>query len=247
MQDLVPLDDEALVARVLEGRREAFQVLYERYLKRIYGLVQRMVGRQDAEEVTQESFLQAFRTLGRFRGESRFYTWMYRVAANTSLQHLRRRGRREARNSSYDELAEHSSGNLGEPMGTPLPDPERMAADREFQRHVKELVEELPDNQRLVILLGPVQGLSYEEMARVLETSVAVVKARLHRARENLRTRMAARYPGERIPGTEASPKAADPAHPSRGNGSVGEGVAGSPRAPPGDSVSEPPLGRGTP
>lgn len=196
MSDLRSLGDDELVAAVVDGRQEAFQILYERYLKRIFSLVHRMVGGQDAEEVTQESFLQAYRNMARFRGESQFYTWLYRVASNTALQHLRRRGRKEGKNTSYEALSEAAPGVLAKIESQSFRDPAQAAEDAELQGQTLQALETLPPNQRLVILLGPVRGLSYEEMARVLEVSIPVVKARLHRARENLRGRVAAMRSG---------------------------------------------------
>lgn len=192
MSDLLALSDDELVTAVLQGRREGFKILYDRYLKRIFGLVYRMVGPQDAEEVTQEAFLQAYRNLSKFRGEAQFYTWLYRVSSNTALQHLRRRSRREGRQTSYDELSDNAPGVLAEATSSTYHDPHRAAEDSEFQAQTQEVLASLPPNQKLVILLGPIRGLSYEEMARVLDVTVPVVKARLHRARENLRQRVAA-------------------------------------------------------
>lgn len=192
MSEPNPQSDEELVRAVLAGRREAFGTLYERYSRRIYSLVLRMVGRQDAEEVTQEAFLQAYRNLAKFRGEAQLYTWLYRVASNTALQHLRRRGRKDSRQSSFDAITENAPGLLADIPGDLYADPVKAAEDAEFQRQTVEVLDTLPKNQKLVILLGPVKGLSYDEMARVLGVTVPVVKARLHRARENLRSRVAA-------------------------------------------------------
>lgn len=196
MADLESLTDAELVESVLAGRREAFGALYQRYGRRIYSLVMRMVGRQDAEEVSQEAFLQAYRNLAKFRGDSQFYTWLYRVASNTALQHLRKRGRKQSRQSSFDDLAENAPGVLADIPGDVYHDPVKAAEGAELQRNTLEALDTLPPNQKLVILLGPVRGLSYEEMARVLEITVPVVKARLHRARENLRSRVAAMRQG---------------------------------------------------
>lgn len=188
--ELSSLSDEELVQVVLEGRDDAFRHIYERFAGKIFSLVQRMVGARDAEEVTQEAFVQAYRNLAKFRGESKFYTWFYRVASNTALQHLRKRGRRESRQSSFDDLLENAPGVLLDiPSGT-FADPQKSAEDRELQEATVEAFRALPPNQKMTIVLGPLQGLSYDEMARVLQVTVPVVKARLHRARENLRNRV---------------------------------------------------------
>lgn len=215
------MNDQELVAAVLGGRPEAFQALYDRYVRRIYGLVQRMVGPQDAEEVAQEAFLQVYRNLGRFRGESQLYTWLYRVAANTALQHLRKTNRVKNRTASFDELSENAPGALVEAKDLGLRDPGKAAEDSELRRQIEQVMETLPPNQKLVLTLGPIKGMSYEQMAQVLEVTVPIVKARLHRARENLRARL-----------KELRRESEPPAPPGRsaGNGAArGEGKGPSP------------------
>lgn len=238
VEDLEGLDDSELVALVQRGREDAFGVLYQRYLKKVYNLVYRMVGPRDAEEVTQESFLQAYRTLKRFRGDARFYTWLYRVASNTALQHLRKRGRREKRSTSYEAMEAAAPGLVETLTSSDSNDPHKAAEEAELQEHVKEVLEGLPPNQKLVMLLGPIQGMSYDEMAKVLETSVPVVKARLHRARENLRKRFAASYHsgvgGAAGAGREAAPpKTAEGSAKGPASAKGGEGRVASPRGPP--------------
>lgn len=169
-----------LVERAIDGDRSAFEQLYKNYIRRVYNLVFRMVGTaQEAEEVTQEAFYQAYRNLGGFERRSKFYTWLFRIATNVSLQHLKRQTRRR-RESALDDVPETAF--------TPRrPGPEAEVESRQTYRDLDRAVDKLPPNQRAVLVLGPIQGHSYEQMAQILHTNEEVIKGRLHRARENLR------------------------------------------------------------
>ncbi len=179
------LEDGELVARVVKGDREAFHVLYRKYVKKVYSLVRRIAGgRADAEELTQEVFYQVYRNLPRFRGDSSFYTWLYRVAINTTYQWLRKENKR-GMDVSFEEMTDNAPLAVSD---SPLRGPEQEADKRMMQRRLMEAIARLPENQREVMVLGPLQGHSYEEMARILGVSVTVIKGRLHRAREKLRS-----------------------------------------------------------
>ncbi len=179
-------EDSQLVARVLSGHEDAYAKLYKKYARKIYNLVLRLVGvAQEAEELTQEVFFQAYKNLPRFKGKSQFYTWLYRVATNTTLQWLRKRGR-EKGDSSFEFLEENAPQSL---RPAAAPDPSVEVERREIRGRIRDALESLPYNQKVVMVLGPIQGLSYEEMSEVLGVSVTVIKGRLHRARENLRDR----------------------------------------------------------
>ncbi len=174
-------EDFELIERSVNGDPAGFEELYKRYVKRIHGLACRMVGSgHSAEEVTQEIFLQAYKNLDRFKKESSFYTWLYRVASNTCLQFLRKKSRNKE-TVPYEELAEVQL------PGMPGPDPLAQVARRELARKLEESLKKLPESQRLVLILGPIDGHSYEEMAEILGVTIPVVKSRLHRARENIR------------------------------------------------------------
>ncbi len=174
-------NDFSLIERCRRGDATGFEELYQRYVKRIYNLAYRMVGlANDPEELTQEIFLQAFKNLEHFKGESSFYTWLYRVAANTCLQFLRKKSRSKE-TVNYDDLADVQL------EGHPSPDPLEKIERRELGRRIETALAELPENQRLVLILGPIDGRSYEEMAEILGVTVPIIKGRLHRARENIR------------------------------------------------------------
>lgn len=176
--------DLNLVRLIVAGDRTAFEVLYRRYVKKIYNLVFRMVGADAAEEVTQEVFYQAYKGLQNFQGKSQFYTWIYRVATNIALQHVKKASRRR-RETSFEE-------NKGPEFTCPTGfagagDPEKVATSRDFYAQLENTINALPPNQRVVMILGPIQGHTYEQMAAILGTNEEVIKGRLHRARENVR------------------------------------------------------------
>lgn len=177
-------EDVKLIRLTLAGDRVAFEVLYRRYIRRIYGLVFRMLGAaSEAEEVTQEVFYQVYRALPGFQGKSQFYTWIYRIATNVALQHVKRTARRRQRETGFGEEVEAVT-----PLGyAGAGSPEKAAESRDFYAALERSVNALPPNQRLVMILGPIQGHSYDQMATILGTTEEVIKGRLHRARENVR------------------------------------------------------------
>lgn len=177
--------DGDLIHRIQGGDRAAFEGLYKRYIKKIYGLVFRMVGSaQEAEEVTQEAFLQVYKAIPGFQGKSSFYTWIYRIATNVALQHVKKQSRRR-RETSFEEALEADQPTIGGPVAFGCP--EKAAESRDFYQALERAINGLPPNQRVVMILGPIQGHTYEQMAQITGTSEEIIKGRLHRARENIR------------------------------------------------------------
>ncbi len=179
--------------RALEAARQgdvaAFNQLVLEYQTIVYNVALRTLGNQDdAADATQEAFISAFRHLGDFRGGS-FKAWLLRIAVNACYDMLRRRQRRPA--SSLDELAEQADGEIG--PGDPNPGPERSALSAETAGVIQDGLNTLPDEQRVLVLLCDVQGLSYEEAADVCEVALGTVKSRLSRARARLRDYLAGR------------------------------------------------------
>ena len=183
-----------LVARAKQGDREAFDTIIERYTPRIYNLSLRITGsREEAEDCVQDSFLRAFKALGRFRGEAAFSTWLYRVAVNVANDASRRLSSKPI---SASELADPDSDSpppelerLSESaQDTDTPEASLLKAQR--RQVVVEAIRSLPENHRAVIVLYDLQGLSYEEIAGVLGTRVGTVKSRLNRARLALKERL---------------------------------------------------------
>ena len=170
--------DKALVQRAAGGEAAAFEELYRRHVGRVYSVCLRMIrSAPEAEDVTQEVFVQLFRKAGTFRGDSAFTTWLHRMAVNQSLMHLRRpRGKRE-RTSDNGELPERAEPGTDSARSVPVLD--RIALDR--------AVAELPDGYRKVFLLHDVEGFCHDEVARILGCAPGTTKSQLHKARKRLR------------------------------------------------------------
>ena len=180
--------DAELVARWRSGDAGAFETLVRRHERRVFGLVFRMLGsREEAEDVTQEAFLALHRHGHRFRGEARFSTFVYRVAANAALNRRRSLGRRRAR----EEALVHRQ-DAGDDLPSTPRDPEDAASGGEIQERVQEALLGLPRDLRMAVVLYDIEGQSYGEIARVLRIPEGTVKSRIHRARTSLRDRLRA-------------------------------------------------------
>jgi RNA polymerase sigma-70 factor (ECF subfamily) len=174
--------DRALVERVRKGDVRAFDLLVRKYRHKILGLISRYVHDwSECEDVAQEAFVRAWRALPAFRGESAFYTWMYKIAVNTAKNHLVAQGRRPpADDLDADTAVQIDAGARLRDEATP----ERELARREIERTVFETVEALPDELRVAITLREVDGLSYEEIADRMGCPIGTVRSRIFRARE---------------------------------------------------------------
>ncbi|MBI4164135.1 MAG: sigma-70 family RNA polymerase sigma factor [Acidobacteria bacterium] len=179
-------DDVALVAEAKAGSYEAFEELVNRYENKIYRLGVNITGSpEDAEDVLQEAFLKAFQHLAEFRADSRFYTWLVRIAVNESLMKLRKK------RSDRSVPLEDEIGEDGEPIPRELadwkPNPEQIYAQAEIENVLRDAAQKLPATYRTVFLLRDVEDLSTAETASVLSLTEGTVKARLFRARLMLR------------------------------------------------------------
>ncbi len=175
--------DLDLIARARQGDLAAFNTLVERYQTGVYNLCLRMLGAPaPAEDAAQEAFISAYRSLGRFRGGS-FRAWLFRIAANACYDELRRRKARPA--ASLDRAAEDDERPL-EPADT-APSMEERAANAELRRALQDALAQLPEEQRLAIVLCDVQGFDYAEIAETMRISPGTVKSRISRARGRLR------------------------------------------------------------
>jgi RNA polymerase sigma-70 factor (ECF subfamily) len=180
--------DLDLVRRVQNGDRGAFDLLVRKYQQRIRYLVARHV-RDSAEvgDVVQEAFIKAYRGLPGFRGESAFYTWMYRIAINTAKNHLLAAGRRVPdHGTDASEAGQYDSGALLRENATP----ERQALAGELERTVFGAIENLPRELREAITLRELEGLSYEEIGKVMGCPIGTVRSRIFRAREQIDTQL---------------------------------------------------------
>ncbi|MDX1488169.1 MAG: RNA polymerase sigma factor RpoE [Acidiferrobacterales bacterium] len=174
--------DQTLVARVQRGEKGAFDLLVRKYQHKVAKLISRYLSnRAEVEDVTQEVFIKAFRGLPGFRGESAFYTWLYRIAVNTAKNYLESQGRRPPGTGIDIESAEvlDSMESLRE-MATP----ERDMLTGEIADTVNRAIAALPPDLRTAITLRDLDGLSYEEIAQVMECPIGTVRSRIFRARE---------------------------------------------------------------
>ena len=188
-------EDEALAEQVQRGARSSFVLLVARYRDRIYRLALRMSHNpSDAEEITQETFLRAYRGIGTFQGEAKFGTWLYRIAMNEAL--MRRRSARRRPVESLDALGPR----LGEvaPLGAaPFEAVAALVDGKALAGRVREALEQLDTEQRAALVLRDLEGLSAEEAADVLGVSPVAVRQRAHRARLKLRDLLADLLPAE--------------------------------------------------
>jgi RNA polymerase sigma-70 factor (ECF subfamily) len=180
--------DQALVERAKAGERRAFDLLVLKYQQKVSALVGRYI-RDSAEvmDVTQDAFLKAYRALPGFRGESAFYTWIYRIAINTVKNHLVAQGRRPPGDDVDAEMAEQMD------LGSRLRDsatPERELLSDEIAETVQAALAALPEDLRVAIVLREIEGMSYEEIATTMECPIGTVRSRIFRAREAIDKRL---------------------------------------------------------
>ena len=175
------ITDQELVEKAQQGDKKAFNLLVVRYQNRVAGLLTRYVSRDDIPDIVQESFIKAYRSLASFRGESAFYTWLYRIAVNTAKNHLTALGRRPPKEDILAEDAEsYDAGTQLRETDTP----EHLVLSNELTRVVFETIENLPEELKMAITLREIEGLSYEEIAEVMSCPVGTVRSRIFRARE---------------------------------------------------------------
>jgi RNA polymerase sigma-70 factor (ECF subfamily) len=180
--------DKELVRRVKKGDRRAFELLFERYQYKIHGLVGRYIKDfAEVDDVVQEAFIKAFRALPRFRGESAFYTWLYRIAVNTAKNHLVSRSRRPPDVDVDAADAEYFDG--GDALRESA-NPENSLARDELERAINDALTNLPDDLRSAVTLREFDGLSYEQIAEIMECPVGTVRSRIFRAREAIEDRI---------------------------------------------------------
>lgn len=180
--------DKQLVARVQKGDTRAFDLLVIKYQHRILALVGRFVSDfAEAQDVTQEAFIKAYRALPNFRGDSAFYTWMYRIAVNTAKNHLVSRGRKTPTHDVDPDDAEY----LGDHAGMKdIETPDGLLQRDQLREVVFDAIEALPEDLKMAITLREMDGLSYEEIAEAMECPIGTVRSRIFRAREAIDKKM---------------------------------------------------------
>lgn len=186
--------DQLLVERVQNGDKHAFDLLVKKYQHKVLAVIGRFVRDQDeAMDVAQDAFVKAYRALDRFRGDSAFYTWIYRIAVNTAKNHLVSKGRRPPDTDVEVGEAEYYSG--GDVLHESA-DPEKELMRDELEKVVYDALKELPDDLRTAVTLREFDGLSYEEIAEVMDCPVGTVRSRIFRGREAIDKRIQALQAG---------------------------------------------------
>ncbi len=174
--------DEELVARVQQGDKKAYDLLVIKYQHKIVQLVNRYLkDPSEAQDVAQEAFIKAYRAIGSFRGDSTFYTWLYRIAINTAKNYLVSRNRRS---SQFEVDIQDAEATENAPQLQGIDTPERLLMNDEIAKAIRSAIDNLPDEMRTAIMLREFEGMSYEEIAEAMDCPVGTVRSRIFRARE---------------------------------------------------------------
>ncbi len=181
--------DAELVARVQRGDKQAFDLLVLKYERKIMRLLSRMIrDPAEIEDVAQESFIKAYRALPQFRGDSAFYTWLYRIAINTARNWLAQNNRRPSTPSAH-ESEEGETFNETDNL-TDSSNPESEMASRQIAETVNKAMNDLPEELRNAIVMREIDGMSYEDIAQSMNCPIGTVRSRIFRAREAIATRL---------------------------------------------------------
>jgi RNA polymerase sigma-70 factor, ECF subfamily len=175
--------DQQLVERVQRGDKAAFDLLVSKYQRKIFRLLSRLIRDQaEVEDIAQEAFIKAYRALPNFRGDSAFYTWLYRIAINTAKNHLVSQGRRAPTTTEAD-IEEAETFDDGDQLRD-LNTPESMLLSKQVGEAVNRAIDQLPEDLRTAIVLREIEGLSYDEIAESMSCPIGTVRSRIFRARE---------------------------------------------------------------
>jgi RNA polymerase sigma-70 factor (ECF subfamily) len=184
-------NDQLLVDRARLGDRHAFDLLVLKYQSRLLSLVIRLVSNQsDALDVLQDTFVKAYRSLNTFRGESAFYTWLYRIAVNTAKNHIAARAK-ESKDISVDDKGASELSVLQD-----LSAPEDEVGAEELQRAILHSIEQLPDDLKHALTLRELEGMSYDEIALAMGCPIGTVRSRIFRARDHVVQEISQKFPG---------------------------------------------------
>src|SRR5215475_4292019 len=181
--------DQQLVERAQRGDKKAFELLVAKYQRKLARLLSRFIrDASEVEDVTQEAFIKAYRALPSFRGDSAFYTWLYRIGINTAKNYLVAMGRRAPTTTEFDsdEAEAFEDGDQLRDINTP----ESMLMSKEIAATVQVAMEELPEDLRTAIELREIEGLSYEEIANIMNCPIGTVRSRIFRAREAIAAKL---------------------------------------------------------
>ena len=174
--------DKALVEKVKKGDKKAFDLLVLKYQQKVANIISRYIhDHSEVFDVSQETFIKAYRALPKFRGDSAFYTWLYRIATNTAKNHLAAKGRRPPMDDVEAVTAEQMDTSLRlKEQATP----ENLAMEAEVAKTIRQAVDDLPEDLRVAITLREMDGLSYEEIAEAMDCPIGTVRSRIFRARD---------------------------------------------------------------
>ncbi len=181
--------DQQLVERAQRGDKKAFELLVGKYQRKLARLLSRFIrDATEVEDVTQEAFIKAYRALPTFRGDSAFYTWLYRIGINTAKNYLVARGRRAPTTTEIDseEAEGFESGDQLRDLNTP----ENELATRQIADTVNQTLSELPEELRTAITLREIEGMSYEDIANIMNCPIGTVRSRIFRAREAIAVKL---------------------------------------------------------
>ncbi|SEL30022.1 RNA polymerase, sigma-24 subunit, RpoE [Stigmatella aurantiaca] len=179
-------DDLTLVKRVRNGDQRAFKLLVERYQRKVYAVALGMLkDKEEAMDVSQEAFVKVYKYLDHFKGDSSFYTWLYRITVNICIDLIRKRAGAGGEPVEFDEtqsldLSQANIGALGSRLGT---NPQKSALRRELADKIQEALATVPEKHRAILLLREIEGMSYEELSRTLDIPKGTVMSRLFHAR----------------------------------------------------------------
>jgi RNA polymerase sigma-70 factor, ECF subfamily len=181
--------DQQLVERAQRGEKHAFELLVSKYQRKLARLLSRFIrDATEVEDVTQEAFIKAYRALPSFRGDSAFYTWLYRIGINTAKNYLVAMGRRAPTSTEFDseEAESFEDGDQLRDLNTP----ENLLMSKQVAETVNQTLAELPEELRTAITLREIEGLSYEDIANIMNCPIGTVRSRIFRAREAIAERL---------------------------------------------------------
>lgn len=189
------ISDQSLIDSCLAGRRDAFGQLVERYQNRLFHSLLHLLGStEDAQDAAQDAFVQAFEKLGSFRGQSQFYSWLFRIAFNTAVSN-----KRKTRRMTVSLEARKEASGAEPTDGNPSTEPSYALDVSDRQRLIQQALAELSDEFRTALVLKEMDGMSYEEIAGVVEVPVGTVRSRIHRARLELRDKLSTLLRSEQL------------------------------------------------
>ncbi|MCZ7564315.1 MAG: RNA polymerase sigma factor RpoE [Burkholderiales bacterium] len=181
--------DQQLVERAQRGEKQAFDLLVAKYQRKLWRLLSRFIrDPAEVEDVAQEAFIKAYRALPSFRGDSAFYTWLYRIGINTAKNYLVAMGRRAPTTTEFD--SEEAEGFDDGDQLRDINTPESMMMSKQIATTVNQTMEDLPDELRTAITLREIEGLSYEEIASIMNCPIGTVRSRIFRAREAIAAKL---------------------------------------------------------